>query len=494
MKILVAADISPTAVRICEFLQNYLKPLAADLPEVTILHVYEPELDYSEAAPTQNWQATPTSEHELRHIFQSLDATCKLDYVVVDRGLGDTILEYASKVDLVVMGRRRRGQMVEMMTGSLSQFVLHRASCPVMIVPEPTTRQLAYKMLQIESLPPTRMSPELLARLKVLIGVAQSDGEIAPQERLWLESNVPQQNFPAGIVWDTLLSEPVDLAQELVKITDPAQQELTYYAAYLLANTGTEYHPAERQAFTKCLQGRIDLIAATFNLTAEKVAQLSGLVNSSQKRLQQRDGELIVDPAQRSSIIEAKILRYATAAAVLGSDPSPLLSSYTQSAALGLQMNLIAEIADIWGTTEFAVKPFFEEMVGSLGLVSAWLMALDLTKLVPKVGASLGAADAFTATWAMGQTTVVYFEAAASQPKVTLDSIALRQLFKQNRKFAEAIYDRNELTIESQKQEHATQIKGLTEAVKAGKLPTESYQKRLQQLLLTVDRSELILF
>ncbi len=121
-------------------------------------------------------------------------------------------------------------------------------------------------------------------------------------------------------------------------------------------------------------------------------------------------------------------------------------------------------------------------------------MALDLTKLVPKVGASLGAADAFTATWAMGQTTVVYFETAASKPQVTLDSIALRQLFKQNRKFAEAIYDRNELTIEAQKQEHGTQIKGLTEAVKAGKMPTESYQKRLQQLLLTVNQPELILF
>ncbi len=494
MKILVAADISPTAVRICEFLQNYLQALAADLPEVTILHVYEPELDYSEAAPTQNWQATPTSEHELRHIFQPLATTCKLEYVVVDRGLGDTILEYAAKVDLVVMGRRRRGQMVEMMTGSLSQFVLHRVSCPVLIVPEPTTRQLAYKMLQIESLPPTKMSAESLARLKVLIGVAQADGQIAPQERLWLESNVPQQNFPEGVVWDTLLTQPVDLIQELAKISDPAQQELTYYAAYLLANTGTEYHPAERQSLAEPLCKRIDLIAATFNLTAEKVAQLSGLVNSSQERLQQRDGELIADPAQRSSIVEAKILRYATAAAVLGSDPSPLLSSYTQSAALGLQMSLIAEIADIWGTNEFAVKPFFEEMVGSLGLVSAWLMALDLTKLVPKVGASLGAADAFTATWAMGQTTVIYFEAAASKPEVTLDSSALRQLFKQNRKFAEAIYDRNELTIEAQKQEHATQIKGLTEAVKAGKMPTESYQKRLQQLLLTVNQPELVLF
>ncbi|NJR31712.1 MAG: hypothetical protein HC778_01035 [Chamaesiphon sp. CSU_1_12] len=68
MKILVAADISPTAVQICEFLQNYLKPLVTDLWEVTILHVYEPELDYSEQAPTQNWQATPTSERELQHI------------------------------------------------------------------------------------------------------------------------------------------------------------------------------------------------------------------------------------------------------------------------------------------------------------------------------------------------------------------------------------------------------------------------------------------
>ena len=63
MKVLIAADISPTAVQICEFLENYLKPLADEVPEVTVLHVYEPELDYSEDAPTQNWQAVPKSEH-----------------------------------------------------------------------------------------------------------------------------------------------------------------------------------------------------------------------------------------------------------------------------------------------------------------------------------------------------------------------------------------------------------------------------------------------
>ncbi len=485
MKILVAADISPTAVQICEFLHNYLQPLAVDTPEVTILHVYEPELDYTEAAPTQNWQAVPTSEHELRHIFQPLADICKLQYVVVNEALGDTILKYATKVDLIVMGRRRRGQMLEMVTGSLSQFVLHRASCPVLIVPEPTTRQLAYKMLQIESVPPTTISSESLARLKVLIGVAQADGNIEQPERLWLESNVQQDRFPAEIDWETLLTEPVNLSQELAKIVDPAQQELTYYAAYLLANTDAKYHPAERQA--------IDLIATTFKLTVAKVEQLQGLVNRVANFQKMGKGQSISDPTQRAAIIEEKILRYAMAAAVLGADPSPLLGSYTQSAALGLQMILITEIAEIWGAAEFAVKPFFEEMVGSLGLVSAWLMALDLTKLVPKVGASLGAADAFTATWAMGQTTVVYFEAANSHPEVILDSIALRQLFKQNRKAAEAIYDYNELTIEAQKQEHSLQIEALTKAAKAGTLSTESYQKRLQDLLLIVKHPQLTL-
>jgi nucleotide-binding universal stress UspA family protein/uncharacterized protein (DUF697 family) len=485
MKILIAADISPTAVQICEFLQNHLKSIATDnIPEVTILHVYEPELDYTEAAPTQNWQAKPTSEHELQHIFQPLAEICKLQYIVVNESIGDAVLKHAAKADLVVMGRRRRGQMLEIVTGSLSQFVLHRSPCPVLIVPEPTTRQLAQKMLQMESSQPI-MSPESLARLKVLIGVAQADGNIEQQERLWLESNVQPENLPTGIEWEMLLVEPVDLSQELLKISDPTQQELTYYAAYLLVNTDAECRTEEQQA--------IDLIATTFNLSVAKVDRLQELVNRVVNFQNISKGQAISDPERRAAAIEEKILRHAIAAAVLGSDPSPLLGSYTQSAALGLQMILIAEIAEIWGANKFAVKPFFEEMVGSLGLVSAWLMALDLTKLVPKIGASLGAADAFTATWAMGQTTVVYFEAANSKPEVTLEANALRQLFKQNRKAAEVIYDRHELTIATQRHEHSSQIEALTKAAKAGTLSTESYQKQLHDLLLTLKHPQLTL-
>jgi nucleotide-binding universal stress UspA family protein/tellurite resistance protein/uncharacterized protein (DUF697 family) len=475
MKVLVAADISPTTLQICEFLQNYLKPLAGQALEVTILHVYEPELDYSEDAPGQhqNWQAIPTSESELRHIFAPLEAICALNYMVIDEAIGDSILRRSALVDLIVMGRRRRGQMQEMVTGSLSQFVLHRATCPVLIVPEPTSRQLAYKMLQTQSAQAALplISNESLARLKVLIAVAQSDGAIDAAEQQWLESSLQQEGLPTGVTWEQLLGEPIDLGATLKEITDPAQQELTYYAAYRLANADAEYSPEERAV--------IDQIATNFGIIPTKVTQLQELVDQSAGSSSGSKAKPIDNPELRREAIEQKIQRYASATAVLGAFPSPLLSFYTQSAALGLQTTLMAEIAAIWGEPEFAVQPFFQEMVGSLGLVSAWLMALDVAKLVPKVGKSLGSTDAFTATWAMGQTSDAYF--ASGQ---TLSRTELRQLFRQIRKSAEAIYDQNEAAIGDLQQEHTGQIKSLTDGLRSGKLTIDSYQKRLQQMLL----------
>ncbi|NJM24147.1 MAG: universal stress protein [Richelia sp. SM1_7_0] len=50
---------------------------------------------------------------------------------------------------MIVMGRRRRNQLEEMVLGSLSQYVLHRATCPVIIVPEPTARQVTQKYYKL---------------------------------------------------------------------------------------------------------------------------------------------------------------------------------------------------------------------------------------------------------------------------------------------------------------------------------------------------------
>ncbi len=472
MRVLVAADISPNTVQICEFLQKYLK--SSEHPEVTILHVYEPELDYSEDHPLKDGVLSPTSEAKLQQIFQPLATTCTLKYEITDEGLGECILSRTAQVDLVVMGRRRRTQMQEIVTGSLSQHVLHRAACPVLIVPE-KSHNLQQPLTQLDK---PIISPEAIARLKVLICVAKADGTLDRQEKLQLESIVQQWKLPDNITLEQLTTEPIDLAQELARITSVQEQESTYYAAHLLANISTEYASEEQTIICQ--------IISTFNLSPERVQQLKTLVDQSCNVQGVGKVQFIEDVQQRSQVVEQKIRRYAAATAILGAFPSPLLSSYTQSAALGLQTTLMAEIAGIYGYPSFQVKPLFAEMIGGLGLVSAWLMALDIAKLVPKIGSSIGAMDAFTATWAIGKTAQAYFESGQE-----LKSVGLRQVFKQARKEGESPYCYNEPAITEQQQFYAVQIKLLTTQLKTGKLTSARYQHCIQQLLVVVKHPSL---
>jgi nucleotide-binding universal stress UspA family protein/uncharacterized protein (DUF697 family)/tellurite resistance protein len=475
MKVLVAVDISPNTVQICEFLQKYLKP--SEHPEVTILHVYEPELDYSEDHPLKHGVIRPTSEAKLQQIFQPLANTCTLRYEITDEGLGDCILSRTAQVDLVVMGRRRRTQMQEMVTGSLSQFVLHRAACPVLIVPESKSHDDQPPLAQPSK---PAISPEAIARLKVLICVAKADGTLDRQEKLQLESIVQQSQLPDHLTLEQLTTEPIDLAQELAQIIAIEEQETTYYAAYLLANLSTEYASEEHTIIRQ--------IISTFNLSSERVRQLKALVDQSCNVQGAGKVQFIEDATQRSQVVEQKIRRYAAATAILGAFPSPLLSSYTQSAALGLQTTLMAEIAGVWGHSGFQVKPLFTKMVGSLGLVSAWLMALDIAKLVPKIGSNIGAIDAFTATWAMGKAAQSYFESKQAGNGKELKSVALRQVFKQARKAGEVAYFYSEPAIAEQQQLHAAQIRLLTNQLKTGKLTSAHYQQCIQQLLVVVQQ------
>lgn len=165
----------------------------------------------------------------------------------------------------------------------------------------------------------------------------------------------------------------------------------------------------------------------------------------------------------------------------MGGFPSPILSTYAQAAAFRLQTVLISEIAGLWGYPKFDAKSLLEDMVGSLRLVSAWLTALDLAKLVPKLGSNISTADAFAATWAMGQVANSYFDCGQELPKVTL-----RQTFRNARKEGEKIYQLNESAIAKQNKTHRSQIKSLTEDLKTSKLTLEAYQKQIQQLLVTV--------
>ncbi|MCC3406366.1 MAG: universal stress protein [Microcoleus sp. PH2017_10_PVI_O_A] len=469
MKILVAADISPNSIAIVEFLKVWLKGSQVQA-QMTILHITEPELDYAESAPSHETAPNSMSKEELKELFHPLESLCELNYVITNEEFGDSILKRSENVDMIVMGRRKRDQLQEMLLGSLSQFILHRATCPLLIVPEPDR---AIAPVSVPNPETPVISGEALARLKVLICMAKADGILNESEKVQLRSSA--RVFARGMMWDHLLDESIDLSAELAQITTPVEQELTYYTAYRLMAAKAEPHPSEKNI--------VEQIKDTFNLDAATIEQLHELVNQSYTIQGDRAIQPIKDVQQRAEVIDQKILYGAIATAVLGAFPSPLLSTYTESVALDIQFALISEVGGLWGYTDLESQSLFEGIVGSLGFVSAWLTAIDIAKLLPNLGTNLGASDAFMATWAIGKTMNAYCESDRK-----LSSSAMRQMFKQSRKEGEAIYRKNEWAIVEQQNSHKFQIKKLTEDLRARKLALDDYKRLVRQQLFSIHR------
>lgn len=81
-------------------------------------------------------EITNQGDHVLAEFAGELPKTIKTEKVVLLGGPADQILEEQKekKVDLIVMGSRGLGAVHQVIMGSVSQTVLHRAPCPVMIV------------------------------------------------------------------------------------------------------------------------------------------------------------------------------------------------------------------------------------------------------------------------------------------------------------------------------------------------------------------------
>ncbi len=70
---------------------------------------------------------------EIQQQFQSAGISCQL---VVRRGHpGALIVEQGAGQDLIMMGSRGLGTISSVLLGSVSNYVLHHAPCPVLVVP-----------------------------------------------------------------------------------------------------------------------------------------------------------------------------------------------------------------------------------------------------------------------------------------------------------------------------------------------------------------------
>ncbi|MGB3768177.1 MAG: universal stress protein [Phormidesmis sp.] len=143
MRILIAIDLSDATETIVNKAETFAKRLSA---QVWLVHVAESKVNPLELA----FDASPQEERDL--LAKGLrDEHCQVQEIAArlrHEGLvatamfvqGDTINAILTKakkleVDMIVVGSHGKGMMAQLFVSSVSQGVLSRANCPVLVVP-----------------------------------------------------------------------------------------------------------------------------------------------------------------------------------------------------------------------------------------------------------------------------------------------------------------------------------------------------------------------
>lgn len=139
--IVVATDGSENSARAVAHAADVARACAA---RVVALHVFEPLALLGRVKPPVDFAA---QEEATRRILQ--DEWCaplraagvEFEARLVENTPADGVLDVAAEVgaDLIVVGARGLSRLKELVLGSTSTTVLHRARCPVTVVP-PTER------------------------------------------------------------------------------------------------------------------------------------------------------------------------------------------------------------------------------------------------------------------------------------------------------------------------------------------------------------------
>ncbi len=151
MKLLVGIDLSGSTEKVVRQAEEIAKALSA---RVWLLHVAMPEpADYYIAGSgpdsvgievnTQSYRDALAKKFHREHQQvqeiadrlrkQGLDTTALL----VEGEEVEAVLNEASKLDadMIIVGSHGRGAMYQLLVGSVSEGILHKAECPVLIVP-----------------------------------------------------------------------------------------------------------------------------------------------------------------------------------------------------------------------------------------------------------------------------------------------------------------------------------------------------------------------
>jgi len=140
MNILVAVDFSNASQKILEKTKTLALALSA---KVYILHIIEQELDLDDefGPETVYDQVSREFPQEHKKLQEEVDKLRK-SYIdataILTQGITVEMIVQKSKklaVDIIIVGSHGHGGVHHLMFGSVSEGVLQRASCPVLVIP-----------------------------------------------------------------------------------------------------------------------------------------------------------------------------------------------------------------------------------------------------------------------------------------------------------------------------------------------------------------------
>lgn len=151
MKLLVGVDLSESTAKVVAKVAEIATALSAKVwllhttkaePADLYLAVQEPDSIGLEPDPQQIRDALARRFHNEHRQIQEiagqlrtagLDATALL----VEGAAAETILKEASKLDadMIVIGSHGRGRMHQLLLGSVSEGIVHKSACPILVIP-----------------------------------------------------------------------------------------------------------------------------------------------------------------------------------------------------------------------------------------------------------------------------------------------------------------------------------------------------------------------
>ncbi len=146
MKIMVATDGSEAAIEAARRALPLLRE-GAEILLVTVIQDYEDPMEIAggfegplltpEEAEADFQKQALAGQAVLEHSRQALGQEVEIRLMPTQSDPGHAIVEMAGEIhaDLLVLGSEEKGFFERLLTGSVSDFVVRHAPCPVLVVP-----------------------------------------------------------------------------------------------------------------------------------------------------------------------------------------------------------------------------------------------------------------------------------------------------------------------------------------------------------------------